>query len=76
MIDWFIRIYNKVMRPYSRPEDGPTMIEYGLIVALIALVAILTITVIPGNIEHVFCDIADRLGRNIENCPSSSQGPG
>jgi Flp pilus assembly pilin Flp len=34
-------------------EDGQTMIEYGLIVALISIVAILTLTTVGGNIKDV-----------------------
>jgi pilus assembly protein Flp/PilA len=42
-------------------EEGQTMIEYGLIVALISIVAILTLTTVGGNIKNVFNSIAGKL---------------
>lgn len=42
-------------------EQGQTMIEYGLIVALISIVAILTLTTVGGNIQDVFNNVADQL---------------
>jgi len=45
----------------SEDEQGQTMIEYGLIVALISIVAILTLTTVGGNIKDVFSSIAGKL---------------
>ena len=45
----------------DRDEDGQTMIEYGLIVALISIVAILTLTTVGGNIKDVFNSIGGKL---------------
>ena len=42
-------------------EDGQTMIEYGLIVALISIVAIITLTTVGGNINDVFNSISGKL---------------
>jgi pilus assembly protein Flp/PilA len=42
-------------------EEGQSMIEYGLIVALISIVAILTLTTVGGNIKNVFNSIAGKL---------------
>jgi pilus assembly protein Flp/PilA len=42
-------------------EEGQTMIEYGLIVALISIVAILTLTTVGTNIQDVFDSIAGKL---------------
>jgi pilus assembly protein Flp/PilA len=42
-------------------EQGQTMIEYGLIVALISIVAILTLTTVGTNIKDVFNSIAGKL---------------
>ena len=44
----------------SESEEGQTMIEYGLIVALISIVAILTLTTVGGNIQDVFSSIAGK----------------
>ena len=45
----------------AEDEEGQTMIEYGLIVALISIVAILTLTTVGGNIKDVFNSIAGKL---------------
>ena len=42
-------------------ESGQTMIEYGLIVALISIVAILTLTTVGVNIKDVFNSVGGKL---------------
>ncbi|MEX3959329.1 Flp family type IVb pilin [Trinickia sp. EG282A] len=46
---------------FVRDEDGATMVEYGLMVALIAIVCIATITTIGTRLNNVFSDIASSL---------------
>lgn len=46
----------------AREEAGQTLVEYGLILALISIVAILALTTIGGNVTGVFEDIGDSLG--------------
>ncbi|TSI02286.1 Flp family type IVb pilin [Lysinibacillus sp. BW-2-10] len=43
-------------------EEGATMAEYGLIVALIAVVAAGGATILGGQIEKLFTEIAGKLG--------------
>ncbi|MEX3959328.1 Flp family type IVb pilin [Trinickia sp. EG282A] len=45
----------------QREEQGATMVEYGLMVALIAIVCIVAITSIGTNLNNVFSDIASSL---------------
>lgn len=42
-------------------EDGVTMIEYGLIAALIAVVCIAAITTIGTNLDLVFDKVGEKL---------------
>jgi pilus assembly protein Flp/PilA len=42
-------------------EDGASMVEYGLLVALIALVAIAGVTALGTKLSKLFSDIADLL---------------
>jgi len=42
-------------------EEGQTMIEYGLIVALISIVAILTLTSVGSNVKDVFNSVGGKL---------------
>ena len=46
----------------AKEEAGQTLVEYGLILALISIVAIATLTLIGGNVSAVFQNIADELG--------------
>jgi pilus assembly protein Flp/PilA len=41
-----------------RREEGATMVEYGLMVALIAVVALLAVTALGVNVSGKFQDIA------------------
>ncbi len=44
-----------------RPEDGATMVEYGLMVALVAVVALLAVTALGVNVSAKFGEIATAL---------------
>jgi pilus assembly protein Flp/PilA len=41
-----------------RDEEGATMVEYGLLVALIALVAIVGVTLLGTNLNSLFNNVA------------------
>jgi len=45
-----------------RRDEGATMVEYGLMVALIAIVALLAVTALGVSVNDIFCDIAGSLG--------------
>jgi pilus assembly protein Flp/PilA len=45
----------------ARDEDGATMVEYGLLIALIALVALGAITTLGVNLSGVFNNAATTL---------------
>ncbi len=45
-----------------RRDDGATMVEYGLMVALIAIVALLAVTALGISVKTIFCNIAGKLG--------------
>lgn len=53
----FLRLYTLLK---SR-EEGATMVEYGLMVALIAVVALVAVIVLGENIRDIFFDTADQL---------------
>ncbi len=46
----------------SRNEDGQDLLEYALLVALIALVAIGAVTAAGGAVSEIFGAIATELG--------------
>jgi pilus assembly protein Flp/PilA len=43
-------------------EDGATMVEYGLMVALIAAVCIAVVTTLGTNIQAKFQSVSDAIG--------------
>ena len=42
-------------------DEGATMVEYGLMVALIAIVALLAVTALGGSVKDIFTNIASAL---------------
>jgi len=46
---------------FCKDEEGATMVEYGLMVALIAVVCIGVITTLGGNLNTVFKNVADKV---------------
>lgn len=45
----------------KKKEDGVTMIEYGLLAALIAVALIVTIVLVKNALEGTFTDVSDGL---------------
>lgn len=43
---------------FFKDEDGATMVEYGLMVALIAVICIAAVTLLGGNLRTIFNQIA------------------
>lgn len=52
---------SKFVTRFLKDESGATAIEYGLIVALIAVVIIAAVTAIGGTLEGTFMDVNDAL---------------
>ena len=55
---------NSIKR-FVREEDGVTMVEYGLLAALIAVVCIAAIKLIGVNLDKVFDLIGLELGNAV-----------
>ena len=49
------------MRSFLRSEDGPTVTEYAVMLALIIVVCIATITLIGNKVKSVFTNIEGGL---------------
>jgi pilus assembly protein Flp/PilA len=58
--DIFQRVAKKA-GAFLREEQGATMVEYGLMVALIAVVCITMVATIGNSLNLVFSDIAGSL---------------
>jgi pilus assembly protein Flp/PilA len=48
---------------FAREEEGATMVEYGLMVALIAIVCITAITTVGTKLNSIFVEIGNDLWR-------------
>ena len=46
---------------HTRKEEGQAMVEYGLIIALVAIVVIVAITLLGNNLSNMFNSIAGKV---------------
>lgn len=51
----------RVLHGLLSDETGATLVEYGLLLALVALAAITTMTTLGGNISNLFSNAANDL---------------
>ena len=50
-----------ILKSMIRDEEGATMVEYGLLVSLIALVAIVGVRLVGTNLNSLFTSVAGSL---------------
>ena len=51
------------LKKFFRDEDGATAVEYGLMVALIAIVIIAAVTLLGQNLSTKFESVAKEVGQ-------------
>lgn len=51
----------KTLKALVRDEDGATMVEYALMVALVAAVAVAAVTTLGKNVSSVFNSVAGTI---------------
>lgn len=51
-----------IMKKFFMNEEGQGMVEYGLIIALVAVVVIAAITLLGNGVRDKFNEITDNLG--------------
>ena len=51
----------ETFRFWNRNEEGATAVEYGIMVALIAIVIIGAVTFLGGSLKDSFCETADAI---------------
>jgi pilus assembly protein Flp/PilA len=59
MLRQIVKFQNKMVQ--LRDERGATAVEYGLMVALIAVVIILAVTALGGNLRDIFQKTANTV---------------
>ena len=50
-----------LMVKMSRDEDGAALVEYGLLVALIAVGCVAALTLLGGNLKTMFTNVAAKI---------------
>jgi pilus assembly protein Flp/PilA len=60
MMKHFVKVYNFFTAPRDE-EEGASMVEYGLLVGLIAIVVIVALTALGGGISDLFDKAADEV---------------
>lgn len=58
MLEWFDRAY---LRLIMRDEEGQGMVEYALIIALVAIVVIAALVVLGPKISNIFNAAGNQL---------------
>ena len=53
-------------RLLTSDDEGATAVEYALLVGLIAVIIISSVTLLGGNIDAMFDDIASQLGGGVD----------
>jgi pilus assembly protein Flp/PilA len=53
---------------FLRKQKGATMVEYGIMVALIAVVAIGAVALVGGEVEEAFNCVADSINDGANSC--------
>ena len=61
MLRYFVYVQNTLAAAVQRDDRGATAVEYGLMVALIAVVCITAVTLVGTNVNNMFNAIAGAL---------------
>jgi len=52
----------RLVSRFRREESGATMVEYGIMVALVAAIAIVAVGVLGGQVRDTFSNVSTRIG--------------
>lgn len=67
-----LALYTNLSLRLRRDEKGATAVEYGIMVALIAVVIIVAVTTLGGTIDDMFQSVS--CGINTPDTPKSVDG--
>ena len=56
-----LHVVTRILNSFRRAEDGQDLLEYALLVALIAVIAVAGVTAAGGEVDRIFTSIADTL---------------
>ena len=58
-------MFKKIRNYFWNNESGQGMVEYGLIIALVAVVAIVALAFVGDGLGGIFSGIAEKLGNSV-----------
>lgn len=72
-----LALYTNLSLRLRRDEKGATAVEYGIMVALIAVAIIAAVTFLGGGLTKSFNEIGCKVqGKSTYNAPATSGGTG
>jgi pilus assembly protein Flp/PilA len=60
LTEQYVKITSRLASLLKR-EEGQTLVEYALLLVLIAIVVIAAVTIVGGKSRNVYCNIANSL---------------
>ena len=63
-----------MLRKWFKDEEGQGMVEYGLIIALIAIVVIVALALLGPRIRDIFNKTNDELGKATSTTAAGGSG--
>lgn len=63
MVKAYVYLQNRAART---KDEGATAVEYGLMVALIAVVIIAAVTALGGTLSDIFTDVEADIGATLD----------
>lgn len=51
----------KQIKSFAKDDSGATMIEYGLIAALVSVAAVVALTALGGSLSGMFSSVSDKV---------------
>jgi pilus assembly protein Flp/PilA len=60
---FFVALIRRQVERLIRSEPGQSMVEYALILVLIAVVVIAVLIVLGNQIQNAFCNISGAMGQ-------------
>ena len=70
-----VQYLRTVLRAFVTNERGATMVEYGIMVALIAVVAILAVGALGLDVFAAFDTAQQEVGPSSPSCPTGTTCP-
>ncbi|TLM85919.1 Flp family type IVb pilin [Pseudarthrobacter sp. NamE5] len=68
-----LSLFTNLMTRLRREEKGATAVEYGIMVALIAVAVIVAVTLLGGNLSKMFNDVAGKV--SVPTAPAAPAAP-